>query len=131
MDPITKEMDNKPFKAFMVNQLQIAFERDRIILSPYDEVLFKQLIDYEVVKTSKTGTPQYTSKDEHFVDALGLAHLAMVMEFKELTGVVEDVKTTSEFFVSNKQMGGPGLYTTSSNRITTDPRILDFYANND
>ena len=131
MDPITKELDNKPFKPFMVNQLQIAFERDRIILSPYDDVLAKQLTDYEVVQMSKAGIPQYTSENEHFVDALGLAHLAMVMEFKELTGVVEDIKTTSDFHISNKQMGGAGMYATSVNRVNTDSRISDFYANND
>lgn len=131
MDPITKELDSKPFKPFMVNQLQIAFERDRIILSPYDDVLTKQLTDYEVVQRSKAGIPQYTSENEHFVDALGLAHLAMVMEFKELTGVVEDIKTTSEFHISSKQMGGAGMYATSVNRVNTDSRISDFYANND
>lgn len=131
MDPITKEMDRKPLKPFMVNQLTLAFERDRMILSPYDDVLLKQLIDYEVEKITEAGVPKYTSENEHFVDALGLAYLAMVLEFKDLTGTVEEIRTTSEFFLSKKQIGGSGMYTDSISRPAIDNRIQDFYQNND
>ena len=131
MDPITKEKENKPLKPFMVNQLQIAFERDRLILSPYDTVLSKQLVDYEVEKITEAGIPKYTSENEHFVDALGLAHLAMVLEFKDLTGVVQDVKTTSEFVISNKQIGGTGFKAQVETRANLDSRIVDFYQNTD
>ena len=130
MDPITKELDRKPLKPFMVNQLTLAFERDRMMLSPYDDILFKQLIDYEVEKITEAGIPKYTSVNEHFVDALGLAYLAMVLEFKELTGTIEDIKTTSEFHISHKQIGGAGLKA-STIRQATDQRIVDFYENND
>lgn len=130
MDPITKEMDKKPMKPFMVNQLQIAFERDKMILSPYDDVLFKQLTDYEVEKTTESGVPKYTSENEHFVDALGLAYLAMVLEFKEITGVIEEVKVSSEFFISRKQLGGKAV-TDIGSRPMVDSRIVDFYNNND
>lgn len=131
MDPITKEMDKKPMKPFMVNQLTLAFERDRMILSPYDDVLKKQLTDYEVLKITQAGVPQYTDENEHFVDALGLAYLAMVLEFKDLTGTIEDIKTTSEFSISHKQIGGNQMYATTINRQAVDPRITDFYENND
>ena len=131
MDPITKEMDKKPMKPFMVNQLQIAFERDRMMLSPYDEVLFKQLIDYEVEKITEAGMPKYTSENEHFVDALGLAYLAMVLEFKELTGTIQDIKVTSEFAISHKQIGGNAMKSVNNNRTMLDSRIQDFYDNND
>ena len=131
MDPITKEMDRKPLKPFMVNQLTLAFERDRMILSPYDDVLKKQLTDYEVEKITEAGIPKYTSENEHFVDALGLAYLAMVLEFKDLTGTIEDIKTTSEFHISKKQIGGSGMYADTVNRQTLDHRISDFYENND
>ena len=118
-------------KPFMVNQLQIAFERDRMMLSPYDEVLFKQLIDYEVEKITEAGMPKYTSENEHFVDALGLAYLAMVLEFKELTGTIQDIKVTSEFAISHKQIGGNAMKSVNSNRTMLDSRIQDFYDNND
>lgn len=101
LDPITGEKENKAMKPFMVSQLQIAFERENLILSPYDEVLYKQLIDYEVEKIGANGNPTFTSKNEHFVDALGLAYLAMAMEFKELTGVLKDIDVSSKIHISN------------------------------
>ena len=131
MDPITKEMDRKPLKPFMVNQLQIAFERDRLVLSPYDTVLAKQLTDYEVVKKTESGVPKYTSENEHFVDALGLAYLAMVLEFKDLTGVVQEIEVTSDFVVSHKQIGGVAAKIEAETRASADNRIVDFYQNTD
>lgn len=101
LDPVTGEVDNKAMKPFMVSQLQIAFERENLILSPYDEVLYKQLVDYEVEKIAQNGNPTFTSEDEHFVDALGLAYLAMVMEFKQLTGVMKDIDVSNKFEISN------------------------------
>lgn len=95
-DPITHEIEKKPLKLFMVNQLQVAFERDLMILSPFDETLHKQLIDYEVVKfTGLTNDPVFTNVNEHFVDALGLAYLAFVLEFNELIDMVRDTSVTT------------------------------------
>lgn len=104
MDPITKEVKKEPLKPFMVNQLQISFERDRMILSPFDEVLHKQLMDYEVVRVGNSG-PVFTSKNEHFVDALGLAHLAFVLEFPDLTGTIKTPDNSSKFVHSSKNFG--------------------------
>lgn len=95
-DPTTKTTKEEPLKPFMVNQLTIAFERNMIILSPFDEVLYKQLTDYEVEKISQSGQPIYSSKNEHFIDALGLALLAFVMEFPDLTGTIKKIKNTSK-----------------------------------
>lgn len=131
MDPITKEFEKKPLKPFMVNQLQIAFERDMMILSPYDATLSKQLVDYEVIKMTDAGMPKYTSENEHFVDALGLAYLAMVLEFKELTGMIKEPEVTSEFVISHKQIGGMELKIESENRASADNRIVDFYNSTD
>lgn len=132
MDPVTKEMDKKPIKPFMVNQLQIAFERDKMILSPYDEVLIKQLTDYEVERITESGVPKYTSENEHFVDALGLAYLAMVLEFKQLTGVIDDIQTSSKMtIIKNKTIGSADAQIESSTRSMIDPRITDFYSNTD
>lgn len=105
-DPITMDTIKHPFKEFMVNQLQIAFERERIILSPFDEVLHKQLVDYEVVKENSNGTHTYSSKDEHFVDALGLSYLAFVLEFPNLTDMIKKIETTTKFSFINKSAIG-------------------------
>lgn len=96
-DPVKKETNEKPMKPFMVNQLAMAFERNKIIMSPYDEVLHKQLIDYHVERISQNGTPIFTDKNEHFVDAMGLAYLAFVMEFPNITKTVKQIDFTSSF----------------------------------
>lgn len=95
IDPITKQETKEPMKPFMVNQLGLSFDRDRIILSPFDETLHKQLVDYEVERISQSGQPVYTSVNEHFVDALGLAHLAFVLEFPKITQLIKEPEFTS------------------------------------
>lgn len=108
-DPITYETVKEPLKPFMVNQLTLAFERDRIMMSPFDDVLHKQLTDYEVEKVTENGKPKYSSKDEHFIDALGLAYLAFVLEFKELTKTVKDIEHSSKVAFSNNAVGKAGV----------------------
>ena len=136
-DPITHEMDKKPLKLFMVNQLQIAFERDFIVLSPFDEILHKQLIDYQVEKfTGITHDPVFTSKNEHFVDALGLAYLAFVLEFNELVDMVKDTsvnavmeimqtsfakKSLSDIYNKADNFSSESVWHTQSNPVLSDP----------
>jgi replicative DNA helicase len=79
------------------------------MLSQFDETLHKQLIDYCVEKISANGTPIYTSINEHYIDAFGLAYLAFVLEFPELTNVVEKAQTTSRVEFVHKQLGGNGI----------------------
>lgn len=109
IDPITFETNKEPLKPFMVNQLTLAFERSNIILSPFDDVLHKQLVNYEVEKINANGKPVYTSIDEHFIDALGLAYLAFVLEFKELTNVMKDPETSSKIVHTNKSIVKSGM----------------------
>lgn len=90
VDPITGELDKKPMKTFMVNQLTIAFEKGNMILSPFDDTLYTQLTDYEVVSIGRNGQPIFTSENEHYIDALGLAFLAMTLEFKDLTKQIKE-----------------------------------------
>lgn len=94
-DPTTGIMTKEPMKPFMVNQLVIAFDRGRISLSPFDEVLHKQIIDYTVERISQSGQPVYTSINEHFVDALGLAYLAFVLNFPNITRQIKLPEFTS------------------------------------
>ena len=129
-DPITGEEHLEPLKPFMVNQLQIAFERDNMILSKYDETIYKQLIDYEVVKMNQNGTPSFTSENEHFVDALGLAYLAMVLEFKELTGVMKDREVATVIETTNKKlMNHGGMVDSLARSNDVAPEIKEFYEN--
>jgi hypothetical protein len=84
----------------MVNALAKAFEDNRMILSPFDDVLHKQLVDYTIERVTPTGTPVFTSKNEHFVDALGLAYLAMVLKFPETARFIEQIKPMDTRFES-------------------------------
>ena len=95
-------------KPFMVNSLAHAFERNRIMLSPFDELIHKQLIDYRVERIGKNGMPQYCSENEHFVDALGLAYLAFVLEFPQLTKEIQKLKNSSLLLSSPVHMGASG-----------------------
>jgi replicative DNA helicase len=105
MDPITQVITKEPMKPFMVNQLVMAFDRQRLILSPFDETLHKQLIDYCVERISQSGQPVYTSVNEHFVDALGLAYLAFVLKFPDITRAIKRPQITSKMEHSSVQLG--------------------------
>ena len=104
-DPVTKTVTMEPMKPFMVNQLTIAFERGRIMLSPYDDTLYKQLIDYSVVRIGANGQPVFTDENEHFVDCLGLAYLAFVLEFPDITKTVKQLDFTSKIIMSDRKIG--------------------------
>lgn len=102
-DPVTHEWQKKPVKSFMVGQLSIAFERNRIILSSFDEVIHKQLIDYKVERIGKNNNPVFSSTDEHFVDALGLAYLAFVLEFSELVNTIKTIERNTIVNILNQK----------------------------
>lgn len=104
MDPVTKTMIKQPMKPFMVTQLQIAFEREKMMLSAYDEKLHKQLIDYEVIRIGQNG-PVYSDENEHFVDALSLAYLAFVLEFPNLTDTIKQIEHRSVVAHSGRKLG--------------------------
>ena len=91
-DPVRRTRNKEPLKPFMVNALAKCFEDGRMILSPFDDVIYKQLIDYTVERITPRGLPVYTSENEHFVDALGLAYLAMVLKFPTITQYIQQIK---------------------------------------
>ena len=103
-NPVRKTFTKEPLKPFMVNALAKVFEDGKMILSPFDDVLHKQLVDYCVDHVTQSGIPVYTSKNEHFVDALGLAYLAMVLKFPEVAGFIKEIQHT------DKMMFAPSLY---------------------
>lgn len=104
-NPVTGEVVKEHFKPFMVSQLQITFERKKMILSNFDEVLFKQLIDYEVERVSRDGRPIFSNENEHYVDAFGLAHLAFVLEFPDIIKVVKEYKTSTKIENTRVKLG--------------------------
>lgn len=104
-DPGTGEIVKKPMKPFMVNQLAMALERNNLILSPFDETLHKQLVDYEILRVSSSGQPIYSDKNEHFVDCLGLAFLAFALEFPDIAKTTFKNEVVSAFEQSTAKIG--------------------------
>ena len=84
IDPFTRVIEKKPLKHFMVNQLQILFERDKIMLSSYDEMIIRQLENYQVIKKTVKGQPVFTSEDDHSLDCLMLCVLGFVEKYPSL-----------------------------------------------
>ena len=129
-NPVTGEITKEPLKPFMITQLQIAFERNQLIISKYDEKLYKQLIDYEVVKRAQNGNPIFTDVNEHFIDALGLAYLAMTLTFKELTGVMRETEMANKVLTSARHLISNEKALNAINRSQEiKPEIQSFYEN--
>ena len=129
-NPVTGEITKEPLKPFMVTQLQIAFERGQLIISKYDEKLYKQLIDYEVVKRAQNGNPIFSDTNEHFIDALGLAYLAMTLTFKNLTGVMKEREVASKMLMSARHLISNEKALNAINRAQeVKPEIQSFYEN--
>lgn len=91
-DPGTRQVDSKDAKDFMINQTAILLDRDKIVLSPFDEMVWKQMMDYQVVRISQSGKPQYTSENEHALDAFMLTILGFTIEFPNITKILEEIK---------------------------------------
>ena len=129
-NPVTGEIVKEPLKPFMITQLQIAFERGQMVISKYDEKLYKQLIDYEVIKYAQNGKPIFTDVNEHFIDALGLAYLAMTLTFKDLTGVMKDRAVANRVLTSARHLISNEKAIASINRANeVKPEIQSFYEN--
>lgn len=88
IDPVLKVPDKKPAKHFMINQTQLLFDRDRIMLSPFDDLLYRQFINYSVLKVTQNGTPIFTSTDEHALDAFMMSILAFTIELPDIAETI-------------------------------------------
>lgn len=91
-DPFTKTVEKKPIKPFMVNQTALLLERDQILVSDNDELLWKQMIDYQVLKVTANGQPVYTSENEHALDAFMLSILGFQLEMPELSQIIHQIE---------------------------------------
>lgn len=67
LNPVTNEPEKKMLKPFLVAQLQRKLQDREILFPAHDEELKNQFFKFEVVRINKTG-PEFTKKDEHFVD---------------------------------------------------------------
>lgn len=113
-DPFTGIVDNKNTKPFMVNNSVHILDCDLLQLNDEDTLLWRQMENYRIVNVSVNGIPQYSRKDEHALDALNLALLAMTLEFPELS------KLISRFEASNV------IYSVKSKQIDLFPKVTNY-----
>ncbi len=97
-DPVTKEVVQKQAKGFMVDQTSILLERDQIAMSPFDDIIWTQMQNYQVVRRSASGDPIFTSEDDHALDALMLTILGFTLEFPDITNIIFKMNPATKAF---------------------------------
>jgi len=81
-DPVLGIPIDKPFKAVMINTLMKFFEDRMLIFSDRDAVFEKQLRSYKILGLSANQI-QTTKKNEHIIDAVGLALFGIWSAYKD------------------------------------------------
>jgi replicative DNA helicase len=104
LDPADNTIDKKETKHFMITQAQILLERDQLMFSAHDDLLVKQMENYQVVKRSSVGKPIYTSENEHAHDAFVLTVLAFNQEFPDITKLLEKRRKATIMAKVNKRL---------------------------
>jgi hypothetical protein len=79
-DPVSGAPLDKRFKGVMINNLLYLLEERKLIFDKDDEKFKNQLRGYRVVSNSVTG-PKAASKDEHIIDAVGMACFALNQKY--------------------------------------------------
>jgi len=87
IDPFTRLPAKKRLKHWVINQMQVLFERGQMALPPEDRVMFRQFANYCVKGYTSNGEPVYSEKDEHILDAVGLAIHGMLKHFSDICKV--------------------------------------------
>jgi replicative DNA helicase len=83
-NPVSKMLEKKHMKPFIVNNSVSFFENNLVILNKSDREFEKQLRDYTVEKRSRDGRPVYSEGNDHILDAFNLAMLGYTMEYTDL-----------------------------------------------
>jgi len=83
-DYVTRDIVKKPMKQVMAAEMRRWFYERRVVLSTHRQNLTKQLLDYHVVKMTRMGLFEFTSKNEHFVDAFMLCVYGVSAYFESI-----------------------------------------------
>lgn len=120
-DPISRVIEKKPMKPFLIGQTSLLLERGqlRIPSKEQTEVFHRQLTNYQVVKVSeRTNVPTYTSEDEHALDAMVFALYAFMEEYPELVDTIEATEPARKSYVTQTVKRDPlkSIYKDESQR---------------
>lgn len=108
-DPISRQIESKPMKPWLVNQTTMLLERGqlRIPNTDIDEVLHRQMLNYRVTKVTESGRPKYSSVDEHALDGMIFALYGFMEKYPELINIVEKVNPARKTFIVDTKQKDP------------------------
>lgn len=98
MDPVTKKVESKHIKPFMVNNAVLMFEREKVVLAPKDRDTIVQFESYEVKSWGSDGRPTYTDENEHILDCIVFALYGFTKFYDDILKVTKSaaVRTINE-----------------------------------
>ena len=93
-DPISRQIESKPIKPWLVNQTNLLLERGQLRIPhiEIDETLSRQMMNFRVTKVTERGIPKYTSSDEHSLDAMIFALYGFMEEMPELVNILDKME---------------------------------------
>lgn len=97
-DPVTRQIEKKSLKPFLVNQTVLLLERGQLRLpnKEISEIIHRQMTNFQVVRVSeRTQEPSYTSEDEHGLDAMIFGLYAFLEKYPDLMDTVVQTKYES------------------------------------
>lgn len=109
-DPISRMMEKKSLKPFLVNQTSLLLERGQLRIPHKDvsEVIHRQMTNFQVVRVSeRTNEPSYTNKDEHALDAMIFALYAFINEYPDLVNTIYKTEAARGAYVAKVQHADP------------------------
>lgn len=109
-DPISRVMEKKPLKPFLINMTTLLLERGQLrIPNRYvDETIHRQMTNYRVVRVSgKTNEPIYTSEDEHALDAMIFALYAFIEQYPDLVNTIYQAEVARRMSVTQAKKRDP------------------------
>jgi len=109
-DPISRTLDKKPLKAFMVNITTFLLDRGqlRIPSKDVDDTINRQMTKYQVKRIApKTGEPTFSNEDEHALDALMLTLYAFNTVFPDLAKAVQTKDVARQFTTIKREFVDP------------------------
>lgn len=85
-DPASQQLVKKDMKPFMIDNLRQMLEKETILFPGEDDLLYRQLIGYVIVRTTMHGRPVFEGGEagDHAHDALILACLALTQNYGDL-----------------------------------------------
>lgn len=109
-DPISRTLDKKPLKAFMVNMTTLLLDRGqlRIPSKDVDDTLDRQMTKYQIKRIApKTGEPVYSDEDEHALDAFMLTLYAFNTVYPDLAKALQVKDVARQFSTVKREFVDP------------------------